>query len=656
MKKHLLLFLIFIISISVSHAQHFEWAASMGKAQTETLASVMDSEGNITQVVSWIMAYNTRYDEGHLIFDAFGDTIKLNTTGSSLLVVVQFDKNGKHKWHKAIAPSYGRGGITDDVLLSVNNKNELSVFVHSSNFYAIDDAGFWPMIKQQKFFRNKSSYRKGLGKNGEYNYEDETDVTYLWEGLMEFKLNSEGKLLDLRKILPEEIAEPHSVIATDDGGNVLVCSSGDDIILEGAEINADKGGAYILIKLDESGNIQWSKPFYFMKNSCCSYIMPYPKLAKSPNGNIFIAGAMSEGIVFPNGKKENFVTKADTNKYDRPFQGFVAAFKPDGKMLWQKTTGGKNTIHSLYVNNEMVYLSGRSRLNTEIFGEDADTSKGKNGFLVALDAGKGKTKWLVSNSTDGFLTLTQDTEGNLYGVAEYSAHKHAKLSMDEPCVFEKDTIDRWYKRMLIASYTNKGEYRWMKNTTAVLFQRSHYYNLLINDCNNLFLTGSAFAGLKIPSQYLDGAFMKGEAYGSMAYLSKIKNNTNQLDTNTLVKQEATDKNKNPLFQYREVAGKAIEGQEGCGVSPGPWQMVVYPNPFDNEATIKIKTTYDDNSVSLMLMDMKGQTISEIFISKKLEKGVYTYPINALSNHLSKGTYLVILRGSATILSERVIYK
>lgn len=659
MKKHLLS-LVILICVSLSaFSQHFEWAASMGKAQTETLASVMDSEGNITQVVSWQTSYYTKYKEAHFIFDAYGDTIRLKHKRTYQLVVVQFDKNGKHTWHKVIL-SRGRSN-PEDVLLTVDNSNNISVFINSPDICLIDDETFEQRLNTDKFIKNKNSF---LDREKE-DEDEETDIeeNYLkvkdykkeWRGLVEFKLNKKGSLIDIKRILPSYLIETHSAISTTDNGVVFLASIGDDKITIGnLKIDGKKGGGYILLKIDKEGNAQWVKTFNFMDESCCSYVMPYPSIAQSPNGNIYVAGAMGGGIEFPNGKKVDFKTDPDPKKQRNQFQGFVAAFNKSGKMLWQKTSGGRNTIHSLYANNKTVYISGKSRVNAKIFGKKADTTRGKNGFVLAIDAKKGKSKWLQSNSTNGFVTLTQDTEGNIYGLGEYSAHKHAKLNIKEPCVFETDTLKNYYQRTIIASYDKKGKYRWVKSSTGLLYTWQHHYNLLINDCNNLFLTGSVFAGMKIPSQYIDGAFMKGEAYGSMAYLSKIKNNTNQLDTNALVKQDSIKSN--PLFQYREVAGKAIEGQTGCGVSPGPWEMIVYPNPFNGQATVKIKTTFDDNNVNLLIMDMKGQTISSIFNDMKLEQGVYTYLINAPTLNMSKGQYLIVLRGSATILSERIIYK
>lgn len=659
--KKLILFLSATVFSIISYSQHFEWAASMGSAQTETLSSVIDKEGNITQVVSWQTAYFTKYDKAYFIYDAFGNDIELNTRREHQLVIVQFDKNGKHNWHKVIS-KYGNVGFTDNIHLTVNSNNEILIFLHAEGYYRTDDYDFESIIEDKQFMRNKNSHLIGQKpqtdiKTGEDDYHDyETNIKEIrrhWNGLVMFKLSQEGKTIDLQKILPYRLAEPHNAIATKDGSTLLLCSSSKDIVLEGTEIKAKKSGGYILIKLNKQGDIKWAKPFYFIKESCCSYIMPYPQLAQSPNGNIFVAGAMHGGIAFPNGKKVDFKTAKDPKEQRSQFQGFIIAFNASGKMLWQKTTGGRNTIHSITANDKYVYVSGKSRLNTKIFGKKSDTTKGKSGFLAALDTKKGKTKWLKSNGTDGFVALTQDTEGNIYGIGDHTANKHAKAGPKAAYVFETDTLEKTWRRMILASYTDKGEYRWMKNTSSVLYQRQHHYNLLINDCNNLFLVGSAFAGLKIPNQYLDGAFMRGEAYGSMAYLSKIKNNTNKLDTNSLVKNNGSN---NPLFQYREVAGKAIEGQEGCGISPGPWQMVVYPNPFSGKATVKIKTTFKDNNVSLILMDMNGKTISTIVNKATLEKGMYTYPIDALANNLRKGTYLVVLRGSATILSERVVYK
>jgi hypothetical protein len=661
MKKALLLIVLFcVLFLNSSIAQHFEWAASMGKAQTETLSAVTDAEGNLTMVLSWQQASISyaKFDELYCIFDAFGDTIRLENNRPAMLVLIQFNKQGKLNWYKVIA-SRRNDYVAETAFLTCAKNGNVSLFINAGGNYYINDFNFEYLIEEGDFIRNEAPKATNPNGDGDEEKDDEDDyyndrerLLDKWTGTIQMDFKPSGELVRLSRLFSHNRIELQGVVAHADGGNILTGFVSDKSITIGkTTISELTAGATVILKTDSMGTLQWVQAIKYLAKSCCTIYDS--KIAQSPNGTTFIAGMGNYGIEFPDGKKEEFEAKPEHTKYNPPSQSFLLALDKTGKVLWHKMSGAKNYINALLVNDKTIFISGSTAFTNSVFGTKADTAEGRKGYIMALDAKKGKAQWLHSNTSGGFGTMAQDNAGNVYGLGEYTGYKSG-LATNSPAYFETDTLPRRCSQALLATYDSKGKYRWVKGFSGMLYDNSQYFKLFADDCNNLFIAGSIFASLKIPNQYIDGAFMKGEAYGSMAYLSKIKNNTNRLDTNALVKQAPADSN--TLFAFREVQGEAIKGQAGCGVSPGPWQMVVYPNPFSADATVKINTTYDDDAVSILVMDLNGRQLGTLLSGKQLKKGTYEYPINTAAFNLSWGTYLIVLRGSATILSERVVYR
>jgi hypothetical protein len=89
-------------------------------------------------------------------------------------------------------------------------------------------------------------------------------------------------------------------------------------------------------------------------------------------------------------------------------------------------------------------------------------------------------------------------------------------------------------------------------------------------------------------------------------------------------------------------------QQSCVISPGPWEIKVFPNPFRNDATIEFELSYADR-VTLEIRDMKGKIVKVVFSSRELDKGVYT---ERISNSLAAGQYLITVRGRGTLATCR----
>ena len=95
---------------------------------------------------------------------------------------------------------------------------------------------------------------------------------------------------------------------------------------------------------------------------------------------------------------------------------------------------------------------------------------------------------------------------------------------------------------------------------------------------------------------------------------------------------------------------ALDNHNSCIISPGPWKLKVYPNPLQERATIDFETTYADQ-VSISVFDLKGKLVVYVLARKKYESGRHSVPFEG---KLAPGPYLVVLKGSGTIATQRII--
>lgn len=389
MKK--LLCLLCIVSFFVSvKSQHFEWAASMGKAQTETLSAVTDADGNITMVVSWLAngLNHVKYEEMYCVFDAFGDTLRLENRNPAMLVIVQFNKQGKLNWHKSII-GQRNDYVAETAFLSCNKSGDVSFFMNAESIYFVKDREFESLLEEGSYKRNEIPAKSEL--KSEKSDEDDLQGNWVeeWQGTIQIDFTKAGKLKRLSRIFSHNDVELQNVVADAKGGNILSGFVTEKSITIGkTTISGLTAGATVIIKTDSMGTVSWVQTIKYLAKSCCTIYDS--KLTQAPNGTIILAGRSNYGIEFSNGKKEEFETKPEHTQYNPPSAAFVTALAGDGKYLWHKLSFGNSHITALLASNDNVYVSGVIGAEAEVFENKADTTVAKRSFIVAFAAKTGK--------------------------------------------------------------------------------------------------------------------------------------------------------------------------------------------------------------------------------------------------------------------------
>lgn len=263
-----------------------------------------------------------------------------NSRGSIDYWVVKLDRLGNIQWDKTI------GGNDLDYLQAAQQTSDGGYIL----------AGF--------------SYSDASGEKTNDNHSGETDYWIV-------KLNAAGNVQWDKTIGGIKADFCYAVVQSNDGGYLVAGDSQSDI--SGDKTENSKGITdYWLVKLDNSGNIQWDKTI-----GGNMYESP-SALQKTSDGGYIVGGSSPSGI---SGDK----TQASKGAYDY----WIVKLNASGNIQWDKTIGGNSGegLSSLQQTVDGGYILGGSSYS-DISGDKTEFKKGAGNdyWIVKVDAG-GNVQW-----------------------------------------------------------------------------------------------------------------------------------------------------------------------------------------------------------------------------------------------------------------------
>ncbi len=301
-----------------------------------------------------------------------------------------------------------------------------------------------------------------------FTYSNDGDVTNNngQEDFWIIKLDAQGNLIWQKTYGYSGIDTGHSILQTNDGGyfitGVLDVTASNGAGNTKSMQTQHAGGDYWAIKLDQSGNLQWSKYFggFFsdtaydaiqtadqgfiivgssdsadtdISNNKGSYDFWVVKV--SSTGTLeweknFGGDEIDEARAIVNSGDGNYLIVGDTRSEDIDVSTnlgaadvWVIKISPSGQLLWEKTYGGENfdVGRAIAVSNDDGFIiSGSSRSQTG----DLIQNKGQNdGWVFKIDA-NGTLKWQQSiggSNIDFLYGVTQINNGTIISVGESSS-------------------------------------------------------------------------------------------------------------------------------------------------------------------------------------------------------------------------------------------
>jgi|GEM_PF-6484099 len=373
-----------------------------------------------------------------------------------------------------------------------------------------------------------------------------------------------------------------------------------------------------IICFDESMHTVWEKR---IQHETGSSLVPDCAMDIAPNGDIYIGCSILVGVSFSKKHTYKAAIVDSISKDHEPYEGFMACYTKNGELKWVKRSGGRSIICSLKATTEGIFLGGTIMNNLIFFGMEADTSQNKKMFLAKFNQ-TGDISWLKTTTAHSIKAMATDQDNNVYAIVE------SNIGYPQYMVYEGDTLRNVYQTLIIASYTKDGLFRWVKNC-KVPMSRNAFPQIKTDACGNIYVSGEMWSIMKSKLNWFDAAFVKGDGYGDGAFVAKLKN--------TLPPKIAE------LISHKKNV---------CVISPAPWTIFNYPNPFRDQTTIQFKIMYDDPAVSLQVYDLNGQLVATVFTGKAMKAGTHTQLFTA--GTLSKGMYVAVLRGTEAVATERIV--
>lgn len=425
-------------------------------------------------------------------------------------------------------------------------------------------------------------------------------------------LSPEGKAVKVVADTQNVIRHPIRFAVSNQGGYIVTQS---EHTLEKSGNAVESANWMSLIKLDASCALSWKQRIRLYGSH--GYFIPGMLFDEAHNGDIYGVIAVREAAGF--GDKKFKAPEVDSvDKQHRGFESYLVSYNKSGKMKWVKPSGTKSIFSAIKVSDRGVYLGGNIQNAYPFFGKSIDTT-GKKAMVLARFNFKGALQWVETTRANTIKALATDQHENVYAVVE------SRVSYPEKMVFYTDTLSNVYESLLIASFSEAGTYRWVKHTRLPM-SRNEYPQLITTDCGDIFVSGELWWVMKAEMKWFDAALVKGYGYGPMPFVGKINN--------TL-----------PAFVPREKPGE-------CMVSPAPWTLRNFPNPFKSATTVEYKTTYRDDRISLQLYSINGSLIKTFFTNRPQEKGTHTFRLQA--DGLAAGIYVLVLRGTVAVATEQIL--
>lgn len=373
-------------------------------------------------------------------------------------------------------------------------------------------------------------------------------------------------------------ANPGSIIIND-----LVIDSNDEIWIAGnfngqanfesqndekLVIYKEYGDRGYFVRYDGNGNLK------FGKQTENDYQLWINSIAVDKSSNIYLTGYLYGELKLGN----NII-----NAYNS--DAFLLKFNEESGFEWYKQIGNKKNdiletgmAVTLDKDQENVYITG-SFIGTADFGGKTVSADDKNIFFAKYST-NGSLKWVknmgcwsgLASYVEKGIDLITDKNDIVYLLGNYM--NTATIENTTVSVSSNNYDNKW--SFFIAKYKNDGSLIGVIQPNSI-FSENQSYTLACDTNNSLYVGSKVNTGGK----FGDIVFPAGNEFVTLGFVAKIENpdilNGNDTPDNLLV-----------------------VGKDNRSFS-------VYPNPFNNELTIRFKS-FESGTLTLRLTNILGEVI------------------------------------------------
>jgi hypothetical protein len=414
-------------------------------------------------------------------------------------------------------------------------------------------------------------------------------------------------------------------------------------------------------KYDNNGNYLWA-------NGIGSSGFDYSyDLALDGSGNIFITGYFEGTADFDPGVSITNLSSFGNGDI------FFAKYDGNGNYLWAYNIGSTGTDFGNRINVDAlgnVYITGHFR-NTVDFDPGvssvAQTSAGNGDLFFAKYDANGNYLWAkrIGNSYEDYVTdLALDGLGNIYLTGNF------RNTVDfDPSTGVTNLVTTGNYDLFFAKYDSNGNYLWAKriggaassgiavDASGEIFLTGVFTNVADFDLGpgTANLTSAGVTDIFFGKYDFSGNYIWANSIGSTSddisfsieldgvgnlYISGYFVGTVDFDPSSGVANLVSAGNYDLYFAKYNSGSIGIES-----VVDKQFEFSIFPNPFDNETTIK--TNSNLNQVRLIIYNALGQEV-------KMIKNISDNKIQIEKGDLQNGIYFVHLAKDNKLLAIKKI--
>lgn len=504
------LVLLFLLFFSGLNAQLFEWAATGRNLNIEVLYSSLSSERKL------VVAAETRpteYVDGKielLSFTKTGDTSTIRDQKrmyyTKAKTLVQFSDDGKIEWQKDLYGAlYGIQHTTKNepvLLMYFEGEYDKSELRNRDDYYDEDEES------ESNDKENDTTYADIRALNPTGNLPE-----FLASGLYGMVLNQYGHL---DRIIPLLVTEDLDLdimgFKINAQGNLYIHGTfGDDHLMKGFKLLPAKAGGEFILAYSPTGKLLWGDYLAYNRNTCCSYYSDAQSLAVAPDGTVYLAGAFNTGLRLSDGKILG-VKEPKSDQVREPYESYIMAYSPAGKVLWLKQSESRAMIHKLAATNDEVFISYLWNEGLPApFSIKADTSSKKH-LVIAAFSKTGKYLWNTTHGATRVHDLVVASDQLFIAGSTYYSSNSGHVG-----TYKLAKLEHSY----IAVYSTKGVYKKTQPLRTDFGSRPIAVNVYPVSDHEIYLAFSMFIGMKLPIRVYDKIFQDIKMSADCGVIGKI---------------------------------------------------------------------------------------------------------------------------------------
>ncbi|MDP4238640.1 MAG: FG-GAP-like repeat-containing protein [Bacteroidota bacterium] len=493
-------------------------------------------------------------------------------------------------------------------LLKLNKYGDLLWSKSGKDKYAMDAGGYGVMVDKDNNVLVYGSFAN------DFAFADTTILATLnnSEKLFVAKLNPDGQRIWVKGFgnveRPDQGIYIKSLFGTVDNENKIIIAGltseygtkFDNIVFNSCSAR----DVMFVLKIDGSGKAEWAKGASNVDQNAPTGI------TTDKNNNIYVSG-------YNYGNSTFFYTDPSSQIINKCA---LLKLTPTGNIDWSISGGGGLAVTSDAAGN--VYAIG----NWASSSNDINLDISKPNSILKIDT-TGKIKWQkVYNGNP--VSLKTDNTGNLYYLAQRTDYT------SEPYIVDTDTVAAGNR--FLCKMDSAAQVIYLKTTGT----NGNYNDMAVDSKENVLVTGRYYR-----------ATLSDSVYRYISYVDTVRHITYY--NSIVIGNEITTNDGNWNIFIAKYCNELKKDLLNNGIvkTPVTIQLILYPNPANENITIPLPTFENQEAVSVDIYTIKGERVKTLDLRSQ-----HSSHLKIDCRDMSAGLYFATIRTKMNTYTGKIIIK